>query len=144
MDNITKKINEVLLKYNYKLYSVKYKTDTGIKILEVLIDEVLTYDELEPLHNDVLDAINDNLGDDDYLELSTVGAEKPINNVIEAKLAIDQLIYIKSDFYKGNAYLVDVNEELDQITIEVLIKTVRKQFKIKFNQLSELRYAVSV
>lgn len=142
MENIKEKILGVLIKYNYKLYSLKYKTELGVRILEVLIDAVLTFEDLEPLHVEILDAINDSLLDNDYLEVSTIGAEKPILNLEEAKEAVGSYIFIKSDFYKGHATLVGVDNENEQIIIEAKIKTTKKQFKIKFSQLSELRYAV--
>lgn len=140
MENIKDKILAVLNKYNYKLYSVKYKTEFGARILEVLIDESLTHDELEPLHHEILDAVDKDLNDKDFLEVSTLGAERPIENIEEASKAIGSYIYIISDFYKGNATITNIED--DKIVIEVIEKTRKKNFKIRFDQLSELRYAV--
>src|SRR5690554_4573565 len=111
MENIKDKILAVLNKYNYKLYSVKYKTEFGAHILEVLIDESLTHDELEPLHHEILDAVDKDLNDKDFIEVSTLGAERPIENIEEASKAIGSYIYIISDFYKGNATITNIEDD---------------------------------
>ena len=81
------KIGEVLKEMGLELYSFKIKNDYGIsKIIEVLVDgENLNSNNLELIHTQIRDRFDDLVPEDYYLEVSTVGAERPIRNEEELK-----------------------------------------------------------
>ncbi len=136
------KIEELLKEMSLELYSFRIKSDYGIsKIIEVLVDgENLNSDNLELIHNQIRERFDELVPDDYYLEVSTVGAERPIRNEEELKKQIGKHIYLVSPQFKGTGDLVSFDGE--EIVLEIREKNIKKQIKIKYKVASQMRTAV--
>jgi ribosome maturation factor RimP len=141
IEQIKNLTNEVLSKHQLKIYSIKTKQEAGLMILEILLDiESINIEELEPIHYEVLDAINDLLPDDYFLELSSLGVERPLNSLTEVKEAIGAYVYLKSDYYTGYATIKDVIDEIVIITYQQKNKST--DLNVKYSAISQIRKAI--
>lgn len=143
-DELKSKIEEILKLMNYNLYSFKIKNDYGIsKIIEVIIDEQsITTDTLEIIHNQLRNQLDYLIPDDYYFEVSSAGAERPILNKEDLLKAVGSYIYLVSPQFKGNATLNSF--ENDILELKIKIKANYKIIKIKYENASQMRYAVKV
>ena len=73
-----------------------------MKIIEILVDgEMINHDTLESIRMKLVELLDETeLPDDYFLELSTVGAERPINS-IERQKNVGKYIYLESNQYRG-------------------------------------------
>ena len=110
------------------------------KILTILIDNELTHEALEPIHMEVLDLINDDIPDDYYLELSTVGLERELRTLEEVKAYISSYVFLESFEYTGNATLEDVVGET--LYIKYFIKGQPKKLQLPYTNVKFIRLAV--
>ncbi|CCV64027.1 conserved hypothetical protein (UPF0090) [Alteracholeplasma palmae J233] len=140
-DKITNIITEILKELNMKLYSIKFKNEFGAQILEILIDEEnLSHDIIEPINNKIIEAVSDELPDSVFLEVSSVGLERPLNNIEEVKAHKGGFLHIVSDFYKGDAVLEDVKEDVLVIAANQKGRKVIKE--IPYSKISKIRKAI--
>src|SRR5690554_981828 len=137
---IKEKVKTILDKHSLEIYDVFIEKMGKEKILTILIDATLDHNTLEKLHIEVLDDINDDLDDDYYLQLSTVGIEKTLRTLSEVEKEIGGYIYLESDAYIGNATLNDVENET--LVISFFIKGRPKKLQIKYENIKFIRQAV--
>ena len=142
MQDLTKKIKDnIHLEDGLSIYSVKWKTEDKMKILEVLIDGNVTSDITDHYTHLILDLINDDLPDDAYLEVSSVGLEKELD--IEKLVSYtNSYVYLTSKEYNGYGTLVSVDTK--QITLVVNQKGRIKNIVINKNDINFIRSAVKV
>ena len=142
LEKIKQKLIPILDKSDLSIYSIKTKKEFGQKILEILIDvESMDINELEKIHLEFVETLEDDDVDDDYfIELSSLGAERPLKTPIEVTNAISRYVYIKSSKYKGYGTLLTFDGQL--MIIEVNEKGRMKKIEIKFDDASELRTAI--
>lgn len=136
------KIKELLEEMSLSLYSFRVKSDYGIsKIIEVLVDgDNLNSSNLEIIHNQIRERFDELVPDDYYLEVSSAGAERPINSKEELEKQVGKHIYLVSPQFKGTGDLVSFDGE--DIVLEIKVKNIRKQIKIKYKVASQMRTAV--
>ena len=124
-----------------KLFEVTYRKSD--QTLEVLLDEKLNMDELEKISNEIsqfLDTYEDEFEDNYFLDVSTVGAERPIRNEEELMAAIGEYIYVKtkdSEYY-GTFKAYDDGD----MRLAIKDKTREKEITIPYNKTKKVRYAV--
>lgn len=141
IEKIKQIITEIVALYGYKIYSIKFKQEFGAQILEVLLDESnLSHDLIEPLHEKIADAIDEELPENAFLEVSSVGLERPLDNLEEVKDHINGYVYVVSDYYKGHGTIIDVIEE--NVLIEVNDKSKKVKKEIPYNKISQIRKAI--
>lgn len=140
LEIIEKKVLQVFEKHHLKLYSITEEKMGKDKILTILIDNELTHEALEPIHMEVLDLINDDIPDDYYLELSTVGLERELRTLEEVKAYISSYIFLESFEYTGNATLEDVVG--DTLYIKYFIKGQPKKLQLPYTNVKFIRLAV--
>ncbi len=141
IEKIKQIITEIVALYGYKIYSIKFKQEFGAQILEVLLDESnLSHDLIEPLHEKIADAIDEELPENAFLEVSSVGLERPLDNLEEVKDHIKGYVYVVSDYYKGHGTIIDVIEE--NVLIEVNDKSKKVKKEIPYNKISQIRKAI--
>ena len=134
-------ISELLEKKGLRLFEVNYhKKD---QTLEVLLDEELGLDELETVSGEIselLDRYEDELPDSYFLDVSNVGAERPIRNEDELKAAIGEYIYVKT---KENEYYGALSSYKDGVMdLKVKDKTREKDVSVEYAKTKKARYAV--
>lgn len=140
-DKIKKEIEGFLSSRGMKLFDLQYSKKD--QTLTVLLDEKLSMNELEEVSNEIsqlLDKYEDEFVDNYFLDVSTVGAERPIRNKEELKDAVGEYIYVK---VKGNEYYGTLHSfENETLTLKVKDKTREKDVLIEYPQIKKVRYAV--
>lgn len=139
------KIKDVLKEYaqnkELDLFDVTYRRSD--QILSVTFDEELSMDKLEEISAEVsklLDAYEDEFDDNYFLDVSTVGAERPIRNEEELNKAVGNYIFVKD---KDGEYYGDlVSFENGIIRLEVKDKNRTRTVEVDYKNTKEVRYAV--
>lgn len=137
---IKMKVLQVLSKHQLKLFDMLEEKMGKEKILTVLIDEEMDHNVLEPIHMEILDLINDDLPDDYFLQVSTVGIEKPLRSLEEVKKEVGGYVFIESDLYIGNATIEAVVDNV--ISISFFQKGRPKKLDINYQTIRFIRQAV--
>lgn len=141
LEKIKSALEEFLSKKQLKLFELTYQKNDAV--LSVLLDETLNMDELETVSNEIsafLDQYDDEFVDNYFLDVSNVGAERPIRNEEEVSEAIDKYIYVKlpkEDYY---GYLREFKDGI--MTLEVKDKTRKKNISVDYKKTKQVRYAV--
>ena len=141
----TEKIRNVLTGFvnekGMKLFDIEYKKSD--QTLTVLLDEKLDMDALEKISGEIssfLDQYEDEFADNYFLDVSTVGVERPIRNEEEVRYAVGEYIYVKT---KDNEYygtLTSFNNGM--MNLKVKDKTREKDVSIEYSKTKKVRYAV--
>ncbi len=134
-------LNDYVSKKQIKLFDVEYHK--GDSTLSVLLDEKLNMDELEAISkeiSDLLDGYEDEFEDNYFLDVSTVGAERPIRNAEELKDALGQYIYVKTKENEYYGILTSFKEGI--LNLKVTEKTKEKDVSVEYRKTKKVRYAV--
>lgn len=139
---LKEKLNPILAKSNLSVYSIRLKREFGEKIVEILIDtESMAIDELEKIHLEFQASLSDDdLDPDCFLELSSLGLERPLKTKEDLTKVIGRYIYLESPKYRGYATLLAF--DLEQLTLEVSEKGKMKQINIAFDDARKMRTAI--
>lgn len=140
LDDLKKKLELFLKKEGLTLYDLSYQK--GDHILSVVLDEKLDLEKIEPISNKISEFMdkNDEEFDNYILDVTTVGAERPINNVDEVLKAINSYVYIETKKESYNGMLIEFKDE--KITIEYMEKTRKKIAVIDYKEVKQMRYAI--
>jgi len=144
LQKMREKLIPILKRYDLDIYSIRTKKEFGEKIVEILIDvDVMDINELEKIHMEYVDLLTDeDLDDDYYLELSSLGAERPLKTKEEIEKAIGKYIYLETNKYKGNGYIISF--ENDIIKLEINDKGRIRKIDIDFKDARHMRTSVKV
>ena len=134
-------ISDFTTKNSLNLFDLRY--DKSDCVLTVLLDENFSMDELEDVSrrlSDYLDDYEDEFDDNYFLDVSTVGVERPIRNEKELLQAIGKYIYvqIKDSEYYGT--LLSYEDGL--MNLEVKDKNRKKSVSVNYKDSKSVRYAV--
>ena len=140
-EKITEALNTFIEGKDMKLFDVEYRKSDNV--LAVTLDEKLDLDELEVISNaisDFLDGYEDEFEDNYFLDVSTVGAERPIRSLEELEAAVGEYIYVKT---KENEYYGTLSSLKDGIlNLKVQDKTREKDVCVEYPKIRKVRYAV--
>lgn len=144
LEKIKEKLIPFLEPKGLDIYSIRIKRAYGEKIVEILIDvETMDIDELEKIHMAFIETLDDDDLDDDYfLELSSLGAERPLKTLEDLKKVVGRYIYFVSPQFKGNGTLIELKEDI--LVIEINDKGRLKKIEIPFHLASRMRTAVKL
>ncbi len=123
-----------------KLYDLTY--DTKEETLTVMLDESMDLDKLEEVSNkisDFMDGHDEELGKY-ILDVTTVGAERPIRNEEEVKAAVGSYVFVKEKKESYNGTLKKYED--GKIYLEYLDKTKKKEAVIDYKEVKVMRYAI--
>ena len=141
----SEKIRNVLNEYadekGYRLFEVEYQTND--QILSVVFDEDFDMTVLETVSkeiSDLLDPYEDEFDDRYFLDVSTVGVERPIRNEEEVQAAIGQYVYVRCEEEEYYGDLLSCSEGM--IQLQVKDKTRTKTVDLAYADVKEMRYAV--
>lgn len=142
LEKLKEKLIPILEKKNLNIYSIRTKREFGEKIVEILIDtELMDIDELEKIHLEYQQTLTDDDLDPDYfLELSSLGLERPLKTKEEILKAVSRYIYLESGKYKGYGTLLAF--EHDMLSLEINDKGRMKTIGIKFDDARKMRTAI--
>ncbi len=141
---LEEKLNPILEKHHLTIYSIRTKKEFGEKIVEILLDtETMNINDLEAIHLEFVAQLDDDDIDPDYyLELSSLGAERPLKTAEEVEKAIDKYVYLEADVYRGVGFLRAFNE--DMIELEINQKGRIRKIQIPYATVSNMRTSVKV
>ena len=140
-EKIRNVLNEFVSNRQMKLFDVEYRK--GDSTLSVLLDEKLNMDELEDISkeiSDLLDRYDDEFEDNYFLDVSTVGAERPIRNEDEVKDALGEYIYVKTKDKEYYGVLISFKDGI--MNLKVTEKTREKDVSVDYRKTKKVRYAV--
>ena len=141
LDKIKDCIKEFASNNQLNLFDVSYLKSSSI--LEVLFDNDLSLEEIEIIStklSDYLDNYEDEFNDNYFLDVSTVGVERPIRNEEELINAVGSYIYVKC---KDKEYYGDLKKYHDGIlNLDVKEKNKTKNVSLEFSKIKQMRYAV--
>ncbi len=156
MENYLIKIKElskpIVEKYDLVLIDVKKVVEFGAVIAQVIIDDPKTFsldiDVVAKINEEILDEVNDYLPDNSYLEVTSLGIERSLENEDDYNKAIGKYIYIKfteavstaSNQEEVYGYLEE-NKELELI-VKGFVKGAKKTFIIPKEKIAKIRLAV--
>ena len=141
LEKIRKVLTEYADTHGYRLFEVEYHKND--QTLSVVFDEEFDMAGLEKVSqevSDLLDPYEDEFASQYFLDVSTVGIERPIRNEEELKAAIGQYIYArcKEEEYYGD--LLSYAEGI--LELQVRDKTRTKNVSLAYADVREMRYAV--
>ncbi len=144
LEKMKQKLIPILKRYDLSIFSIKTKKEFGEKIVEILIDvDVMDINDLEKIHLEYVELLTDEDMDPDYfLELSSLGAERPLKTKEDVEKAIGKYIYLDSDKYNGNGYIISF--ENDIIKLEINDKGRIRKIDIDFTDARHMRTSVKV
>ena len=141
LDKIKSALNQFLDEKQLKLFEITYQKND--EVLTVLLDETLNMDQLEKVSNEIsafLDQYEDEFKDNYFLDVSNVGAERPIRNESELLEAVNKHIYVKANKQEYYGYLKDYDKGI--MTLQVKDKNRSKDIQIDYKDAKKVRYAV--
>ncbi len=141
---LKEKLLPILVPYNLDVYSIKLKKEHGEKVVEILLDtEMIDVLDLEKIHRAYLDILDDDdLDDDCYLELSSLGLERPIESLDELKKAIGKYVYVELPKFHGNATIISLDGDI--MKLEINDKGRFRKIDAKWAEAHHMRYAVKL
>lgn len=153
MNLLEKRIYDVVLplveKQGLILFSVEEVKEDGLKILRVLVDadHIIDVEEvtkiIEPLQEIV--ESEDLIPDEYYLEVSSVGIEKPLRNFEEIKNAVSKYIFVelKEVIENDNSHYGTLKETDDlNLYLEINKKGRMKKIVIPYEKVKFARIAI--
>lgn len=156
MENYLEKIKElskpIVEEYGLILVGVKKVVEFGAVIAQVIIDDPKTFtldiDVVAEINERILDEVNDYLPDNSYLEVTTPGVERPLENEDDYNKAIGKYIYIKMTEKVSSAkdqdevygYLEENKET--ELLIRGFVKGAKKTFIVPKDKIAKIRLAV--
>ena len=142
LEKVKKALQDFSDKNDLKLYEVTYHKND--QTLSVLFDEKFDMEKLEEVSgkvSDLLDKYEDEFENNYFLDVSTIGVERPIRNEEELKEAVGSYIYVKTkdkEEYYGD--LTSFNNGV--LSLDVNDKNKVKNYSIEYKNVKKVRYAV--
>lgn len=145
LEVIKTKLENILKDYDLTISSIKPKREFGEKILEILLKgQGINTDLLEEVHLKLFEQLEDGDLDDDYfLELSSLGAEYPLNSIEEIINHINGYVYLETNKFRGVALLLDVIDN-KTLLLEYNNKGQFRKIKIEYDDCSFIRTSVNI
>lgn len=137
---IKEKVLAIFSKHDLVLYDIFEERMGKEKILTILVDNEIDHQSLETIHMEVLDEINDDLPDNYYLQMSTVGIEKELRNLDEVIKHVGGYVFIESQLFTGEATLNSVEEGI--LHVSFFLKGRPKKLAIPYENIKFIRQAV--
>lgn len=140
-------------KHNVELVEVNFKKQRGENILEVIIDseEGITMDDAVNVNQDLSDLldIEDPIETSYCLEVSSPGCERELKNDNDLAKSIGKYINVKTyakiliDKYEVKEFEGDlISFDENTLTVDVVVKTKKKQVTIERTKIAKVRLAV--
>lgn len=142
IEKIKQLLEEIIKDKSIEIFSIKTKREFGENILEILVNgENITTDILEPIHLELQEKLTDDIFDPNYyLEISTVGVERPLVSEDDFNKAIGKYIFITSSRYKGFGDLVSIENNI--VVVKINEKGRFKKIEIPYDDISISHIAI--
>lgn len=126
---------------NLHLFELKYHKSE--QTLSILLDDKLDMDKLEEISTDLsdyMDKYENDIEGNYILDVSTVGAERPIRNEDELIKALGEYIYVKTKDEEMYGYLKKYENGV--LSLDYKEKNLDKTKNIDYSKVKKVRYAV--
>lgn len=141
LKEIKRIIEEKIKEYGLSVYDLKKKREFEMSILEVSLDgDQLDSELLAKMSEIILEAINDLMPDDYYLEVSTPGAERELRSLDEVIKHVGSYVRFVSDKYNDVGTLEKVENEI--LFVKINIKGRFKVLEIPYRELNKINLAI--
>lgn len=141
LKEIKRIIEEKIKEYDLSIYDLKKKREFEMSILEVSLDgDQLDSELLAKMSEIILEAINDLMPDDYYLEVSTPGAERELRSLDEVIKHVGSYVRFVSDKYNDVGTLEKVENEI--LFVKINIKGRFKVLEIPYRELNKINLAI--
>ncbi len=158
MNRYVENVREVALKIcselGFEMFSTEEVVENGMKIIQVLVDGLnsseITIDDVTKVIEKLQEVVerDDLIPDDYFLEVSSVGVERPLRTKEEMKKAIGEYIYIelfeqveRNNSFYGTLENVDDGDETI-VVIKINCKGRIKTIRVKYENISFARIAI--
>ena len=115
LDTIKELIEPIVKEYNLVLISVKKKTENGFNVVEVIIDDPVSFtidiDIVSEISEKAIDLVNDYIPDGYYLEISSLGIERELITIDDYNRALNEEKYIYVKTYQKIKYTKNKNND---------------------------------
>ncbi len=144
LQKMREKLIPILKRNDLEIYSIKTKKEFGEMIVEILIDtDTMDINLLEKIHLEYAALLTDDDLDPNYfLELSSLGLERPLNSKEDLLKVIGKYVYLESSKYQGNGYIISF--ENDIIKLEINEKGRIRKIDINYDDARNMRTSVKV
>lgn len=144
LQKMREKLIPILKRNDLEIYSIKTKKEFGEMIVEILIDtDTMDINLLEKIHLEYQALLtDDDLNPNYFLELSSVGLERPLRSREELLKVMGKYIYLESNKYQGNGYIISF--ENDIIKLEINDKGRIRKIDINYDDARNMRTSVKV
>ena len=148
LNSIKNVLEEFLKEHGYQLYDISFKKEMGDLVLEVIVDKdapidmdmIVDISEKISLKLDEVDPIEDEY----VLNVSSLGAEKPLNLEKLPKYVNSYIhLHLKNPVDGENIYegiLEEVNE--NKLILSYKIKTRTKKIEVELDNIYKVRLAI--
>ncbi|MBQ0035673.1 MAG: hypothetical protein KBT35_02015 [Firmicutes bacterium] len=126
---------------NLHLFELKYHKSE--QTLSILLDDKLDMDKLEEISTDLsdyMDKYENDIEGNYILDVSTVGAERPIRNEEELMKALGEYIYVKTKDDEQYGYLKKYENGV--LSLDYKEKNLDRTKNIEYSKVKKVRYAV--
>ena len=141
LDNIKDNLSKFITSKNLKVFEISYnKNETT---LSILLDEDMKMDDIEKISNEIseyLDQYENEFVDNYILDVSTVGAERPIKNEEEVIQAVGKYVFVKTKESTINGDLEKYEE--GKLYLSYKDKTKISKAVIDYKDVKQMRYAI--
>lgn len=144
LEVIKSKLSAILDDYQVTIYSLKTKREFGENILEILLKgNQIDTNLLEEIHIKLFESLEDgDLPDDYYLEMSSMGAEYPLNSLEEISEHLGTFVEVKTNKFNLIGYIIEI--ESQTITFEYNDMGQFKKKKIEYDEILSINTRVKV
>lgn len=143
-NSIKEKLTSLLIPYNYKIFSIKRKHEFGENIVEILLTgSNINTDALAEIHVQLFELLDDNdINPNYFLEISSRGAEYPLENLTEIKEHVGKYVYVDAHRFKGSGELLEVTD--NTLELRYNAKGQFRKIKIEYDTINLVRTSVKI
>lgn len=144
IESIKTKLNPLLIPHKLTIYSIKTKFEFGVNIVEILLKgSNITTDLLGGIHSELFELLDDkDINPNYYLELSSMGAEYPLESIDQVIEHIGSYLFIDANRFRGQGTLLSV--EGDTLLLKFNDKGQFRKIKIEYDTIRIIRTSVKI
>jgi ribosome maturation factor RimP len=148
-DKIRELIQPVVKQLNLTIYDIEYVVENNTNFLRIYLDKEqgITLNDVVDATKAITDVLDqaDPITEEYVLEVSSPGAERPLNAPEQLTDAIDEYIFVKFvNPQDGMAFVTGYLRSFKDnvLEIEYLVKNIKKKMNVKYNNVAKAHLAI--
>lgn len=144
IERIKAKLLPLVEAYKLNIYSIKRKFEFGENIVEILLEgPSINTDLLSEIHLKLYELLDeDDINPNYFLEISSLGAEYPLENLQRIIDHIGAYVFIDANRFQGLGTLISVEDKI--LTIDYNDKGQFRKIKIEYDTIRKIRTSVKI